>query len=202
MRPYLLLLLALTASNALAQPLGQGERDFAMSQLHATRKMVLDETAGLSPAQWNFKTSPERWSIAECVEHITLSEDSLFEMLQGKILKTPPAPEKRLVKPAEKDNKIWAALTSREQRANAPVALKPSGKWATPQAMLEHFKQSRDRVIAYVEKTPDALRNHSIPSQAFESMDGYQWILLIAGHSQRHVDQIREVKADAAYPKR
>jgi hypothetical protein len=32
------------------------------------------------------------------------------------------------------------------------------------------------------------------------NMDVYQWFLMISTHSQRHILQIREIKAHAAYP--
>ena len=31
-------------------------------------------------------------------------------------------------------------------------------------------------------------------------MDVYQWALMISTHSQRHILQIREIKANAGYP--
>jgi len=46
--------------------LTQGERDKAVAELEGSKKMFLDATKGLSAAQWNFKPSPERWSVAEC----------------------------------------------------------------------------------------------------------------------------------------
>jgi len=36
---------------------------------------------------------------------------------------------------------------------------------------------------------------------AREGCDAYQWLLLISTHRQRHILQIREVKADPKYPK-
>jgi hypothetical protein len=32
-------------------------------------------------------------------------------------------------------------------------------------------------------------------------MDGYQWILLLSSHSQRHTAQLNEVKANPNFPK-
>jgi hypothetical protein len=32
-------------------------------------------------------------------------------------------------------------------------------------------------------------------------MDVYQWFLMISSHSQRHILQIREIKAHASYPR-
>jgi len=33
-------------------------------------------------------------------------------------------------------------------------------------------------------------------------IDGYQWILFTVGHCERHLAQLKEVKTDAAYPKK
>ena len=76
MRALLCLLLLLPVAGA-AQPLTQGERNRAMSELHATRKQFLDAIEGLTPAQWNFKPAGGGWSVAETAEHIAVSEDEL-----------------------------------------------------------------------------------------------------------------------------
>jgi len=34
-----------------------------------------------------------------------------------------------------------------------------------------------------------------------KNLDGYEFILFIAGHSERHTKQIAEVKADPNFPK-
>src|SRR6267378_2316111 len=85
----------LALATAFAAPLEQGERDRAMSHLHATRKAFLDSVAGLSEAQWNFKAGPDRWSIAECAEHIALSEDFIFGVVTKLVMKSTATPEKR-----------------------------------------------------------------------------------------------------------
>jgi hypothetical protein len=35
-----------------------------------------------------------------------------------------------------------------------------------------------------------------------QGSDAYQWALLISTHEQRHILQIREIKADARFPKK
>ncbi len=52
----------------------------------------------------------------------------------------------------------------------------------------------------YLKTTPD-LRAHAADSPMGVKLDGYEWILLIAGHSERHTKQILEVKADPNFPK-
>lgn len=34
-----------------------------------------------------------------------------------------------------------------------------------------------------------------------EMADGFAWVILLAGHSERHAAQIREVAADPGFPK-
>jgi hypothetical protein len=58
-----------------AQQLSQTDKDKALQLLESTRKDVLDPIKGLSDAQWNFKIVPDRWSAAECIEHIAAAED-------------------------------------------------------------------------------------------------------------------------------
>jgi hypothetical protein len=183
-----------------AAPLTQGERDRAMSELHATRKLFLDSIAGLSGEQWNFKPGPNRWSVAEVAEHIAVSEQSLFEFVTGKVMKTPPVPTSPEAR--AQDERLLKALVDRSDRATAPPLLRPSARWNSQQALLADFTKDRDRTIAFVETTPEDLRGHSVPHPVFQSLDAYQWILLIAGHSHRHILQIREVKADPRFPRR
>ena len=63
---------------AAAQTLSQADRDRGMQYLESTKQGVLDATAGLSEAQWNFKPAPDRWSIAEVTEHIAAAEDFIL----------------------------------------------------------------------------------------------------------------------------
>jgi hypothetical protein len=193
-------MLWLTAAAVGAGPLSQGERDRAMSSLHASRKMLLDELANVSDAQWRFKPAPERWSVAECAEHIALSEDRIFQLVMEKILKSPAAPDKSTDEQKAKDAKVLELIANRSRKGQAPEFLKPAGKWKSRNELIEHFKQSRDRTIAYIEKTDASLRDHFAPHPAMEVLDAYQWILLISAHSERHTRQIREVEADPNFP--
>ena len=184
-----------------ADTLTQGDRDFAMSNLHATRKLFLDSVAGLTPAQWNFKSAPDRWSIAECAEHIALAEDGISASAKA-TLKSPAEPDKALRgnEARARDQKIIDAVVDRSHKAQAPEPLRPKHKFATPQEAVEHFRQARDANIDYIEKTSDDLRSHFAPSP-LGPIDGYDWFLFMSAHTERHTNQIKEVKADPNFPK-
>jgi hypothetical protein len=183
-----------------AQTLTQHDRDFAMSHLHATRKMFLDSVANLTPEQWTFKAAPERWSIAECAEHIAAAEDFIFGLVTNQVMKSAADPAKK-AEVKGKDEIIVKQVADRSQKFKAPDVIAPKQRWSTPDAIISHFKESRDRSIAYVETTQDDLRDHFAPHPVAGTLDGYQWILLMSAHSERHTEQINEVKGDPKYPK-
>ena len=190
---------ALALALAFAEPLSQTDRDKAMSHFHATRKVFLDSVAGLSDAQWNFKPSPQRWSIAECAEHIAVSEDALFEMVQ-QVLRLPAEPAKKAMVRG-KDEMILRTMPDRSVKAQAPEFLQPKRRWPDRQSLIAHFKESRDRNIAYLQTTGDDLRSHFLEHPAFKTLDTYQMMLLISAHCERHTLQIDEVKKDPNFPK-
>lgn len=193
--------LAFLAASALlpAQTLDKHDREFGMSALHASRKVFLDAVAGLSPAQWNYKAQPASWSIAECAEHIALSEEYLFDLATVKMLRSPATPEKA-AEVKGKDEVILKVIPDRSQKAQAPEALRPSGRWKTPQEAVAAFKKMRDAHIRYVETTQDPLRVHFQAHPAVGLIDSYQWLLLMSAHTERHTNQILEVKASPGYP--
>jgi len=188
------------AAPAFPQGLSKEEREVAINDLQATRKLFLDSIANLSEAQWNFKPAPDVWSVAEVAEHIAVSEDTLFDLVTERIMKSPAQPERR-AEVKGKDTIVLEKVVDRSQKAQAPEILRPTHRWPTQQALVDHFKESRDRTIGYVEHTDDALRDHFFDHPLLGAMDGYQWLLLITAHSHRHTLQIEEVKANANFPK-
>lgn len=190
---------ALFVNASSAQTLSQGERDRAMSYLHATRKQFLDIVQTVSDKQFRFKPGPDRWSLAEVAEHITLAENMIFGAAQ-KALETPRvnvAPEEY----KKKDELIIKMVPDRSRRAQAPEQIRPSGKFATRPVLVEEFKSRRDRTIEFVKTTKAEVRNHTSPHPLLGPIDAYEWVLFIAAHSDRHIQQMREVMGDAKFPK-
>jgi hypothetical protein len=197
-----LLLIAGVAVAADSPTLTQADRDKAVAELKGSQRVFLDATKGLSPAQWNFKSAPDRWSVAECAEHIALAEGFIFGVISEKVMKAPATPEKRdAVK--GKDELIVPMLQDRSHKATAPEPIDPVKRPMSPEDSLKLFQDSRARTINYVTTTQDDLRNHfsDHPAPAIGTLDGYQWILFISGHTRRHTLQILEVKADPNFPK-
>lgn len=199
----LLVIFALTMTLAAAAPtLTQAERDSAVAELQGSRQAFLDATKGLTPAQWAFKAGPDRWSIAECAEHIALSEDFIFGVVTDRVLKSAPAPEKRAAVKG-KDEMLVKMLQDRTHKATAPEPIDPVKKPMAAEDSVKQFLASRAHTIEFIKTTQEDLRDHfqDHPAPPIGTLDAYQWILLISGHSRRHTLQILEVKADPNFPK-
>jgi len=176
------------------------EREFALKQYETTRDNFLKSIAGLSQKQWTFKPAPDRWSVAEVAEHITVSESTLMGLIQKQVMQSPAAPEKR-EQVKGKDEMILQRMPDRSHKAQAPEILRPTGRWATEADLTKAFEQSRQANIDYIRTTSDDLRDHFFDHPAFGTLDGYQWLLLLSAHSARHTAQIEEVKANPNFPK-
>jgi hypothetical protein len=191
--------LAFAAANVRAQETTQADKDKALAYLESTKKGVLDATKGLSEAQWNFKPASDRWSVAECVEHIAAAEDFIRGMAVDKVMKAPAAPGRDT---AKIDAGIVAMIPDRSQKAQAPDELKPTNRFGSPEGSLKHFVESRTATENFLKDTPD-LRAHAVDSPiGGPKLDAYEWVLFVSAHSQRHTKQIEEVKANLNFPKK
>ena len=180
-----------------AQNLSQADLDRGLQYLETTKKNIVDATRGLSEAQWNFRASPFKWSIAQVMEHIAASEDLLREMAEQQIKQAPAGPERDLKKT---DDQVLEVVPDRSRKFQAPEQLRPRNQFGSPEAALKHFLESRAKTVELMKKTPD-LRAHVVDSGLFGKLDAYERILFVAAHSERHTKQLLEVKADPKFPK-
>jgi len=94
MKPILLLLLTTSAANAQRLWTAADQR-YTVDNLRRTRNDLTREVENLTDAQWHFRESPERWSIAEVVEHLGTWEIAL-PAKSAKASETHPAPTSHL----------------------------------------------------------------------------------------------------------
>ena len=193
-----LVLALLSAGVARAQELTSADKERALQYLESTKKGIEDATRGLSAAQWNFKAGPDRWSVAEVMEHIAAAEDLIRGMIIEKSMKGGPPEPGRDVKKI--DDAVVAMIPDRSHKAQAPDALKPTNRFASPEGSLKYFLESRAQTEEFLNNTPD-LRQHVTDSPLGMKLDAYEWVLFLTAHSERHFKQMQEVKSDPNFPK-
>src|SRR5207245_1596209 len=103
------------AAGAPAQEVTQAEKDRALQYLETTKRNILDATKGLSEAQWNFKPGPDRWSVAQVMEHIAAAEDFILETTKEKVMTSPAGEAGRDVK--KTDEAVLMRVPDRSHKA-------------------------------------------------------------------------------------
>jgi uncharacterized damage-inducible protein DinB len=187
-------------SNLHAQPiLTPEQRKSATDYLETTKREFLKSIEGLTDAQLTFKAKETKWCIMDCAEHIALAERSLFSVIQKSLNEPADSLNKKHLRMTEK--KIITRLTFRRIKVKAPEKIKPSGTFATIEAIKQAFTTQRDSAIQYVATTVAPLHYHFWKHPATGKIDLYQTIILMSAHTKRHILQIEEVKKQSKFPK-
>jgi hypothetical protein len=175
------------------------DRKALLAHLETTQKKFLASIQGLSEAQWRWKPAPDRWSVAEVSEHITLSESTLRTLVTDQVMKAPASPDV-LAKTQGKEALILKAVPDRTQKAQAPEMLLPKGKFPTAAATVAAFNEARAQTIALAKDASKDLRAYAMVNPAVQEADAYQWLLFLSAHTERHTKQIEEVKGTTGFP--
>ncbi|MEO7983056.1 MAG: DinB family protein [Bacteroidota bacterium] len=174
------------------------ERKFGIGIMKDTRDNAVSATKGLSEAQYNFKPAPERWSVKECMYHIAGAEKLLWTLFEN-TMKVPANPEKR-AEIKMTDEQVIKMIEDRSVKAQAPEPIQPKNTGFTVLTdAVEDFKKHRGEHIKYLKNSTEDLRNH-VAQLPVGYIDCYQLLLFIAAHSNRHTQQMNEVKASPGFP--
>jgi len=174
------------------------ERETLLKNLEESRERLLLMAKNLSRDQLHFRPAPDRWTVAECLEHISLVEARVLGAIQ-KTLEAGPDPSKRSALEG-KDDAIIPGAVARITRFKAPEHVLPTGRCPDDQ-LLKEFEGTRQQTRSFAASTTADLRHHFYKHPALGDLDLYQWMLLIAGHCDRHRVQSEEVMASPDFPR-
>lgn len=195
MRHVLLAVAALVAVPApmAADPLSDGDRQRVLAHFAMTDAWLASEIAGLTPAQQAWRPGPDAWSVTDVVEHLAVAEAQYWTQLQASL--TQPLGQKSSV---GDDRILWYGI-DRTNRARTGEARVPTGRYASTAAALADFEKQRAVMREFARTTKEDLRGRLLKDS---QMDVYQWLVMISAHSQRHILQVREIKAAPGFPAR
>jgi hypothetical protein len=179
-------------SVARAGPMTDLERQRLIAHMQMTAGWLADEVSGLTAPQLAFRRAPGEWSIAQVLDHLLVVAPIYWSDLQNAMKGKPRAG----TTDTTDDNILWYGI-DRTYREKAIPTEVPKGDVTDARQALAEYRKHHDRLLEYIRTTKDDLRAHVVPRQG---SDAYQWALLISTHEQRHILQIREIKADKRFP--
>jgi hypothetical protein len=207
------------------EALSETDRTFLVEYLVRTQRMFRDEISGLTEEQWRFKPLPQRWSVAECAEHIVLAERWLMSQFHETFAKTQepayifhwrkprPRPKDFRVVPRSERAEAYRDRIARETdrskvdpsrppEGDPPEAsLAPAFRYSAPEEAITALDAVRGETIAFVRTTRlDLYNNYVYPGTSTLLLDGFEYLLRVPAHAERHIAQMQEVKAHARFP--
>jgi hypothetical protein len=199
--PAILIVLALrlsaaSATGGSATGMTDDDREHLLVHFEMTGQVLAELVRGLSPAQLEYKASPDRWSIRECVSHLAVAEPDYWRDLMKAVKASPDMKDK---KSSNTDADILWYGIDRVVHTKTGGGHEKVDTYKDLGVALAKFQALRATMIEYIKSTQDDLRAHSFGSR--EPIDCWQWMLEISTHAERHIQQIREIKADPNFPK-
>jgi hypothetical protein len=146
---------------------------------HAAVTEVPPERTGVCPG-------PERWSVFQIVEHVAVAEHGMFRMLSA------ATPLKISLEDPAKEAFIASRADDREARFVAPDRAKPTGRFADLTEALNRFAAARQKTIQFATETELDLCGVTAMHPGFGPVNGYELLMIMAGHARRHARQIEE----------
>lgn len=178
----------------------EADRIYLVENLIRSREELVKETAGLTEQQWKFKESPDRWSINEVVEHIGIWEMLLmYDITRG--LRAGIVPE--LAMAAQADSIPLSFIM--EQTVHHSADYTKPFTYTVPMGLNELrsnvalFLKLRNESIKYLETAKEDLRRYSRPHDKSSSL--HHAYIIVFGHTDRHLRQIRNIKKHPNFPK-
>ena len=173
----------------------EADRSYTVDNLKRTRDELTRETQNLTNAQWHFHESPDRWSIAEVVEHLALWEISWAREI-GMGIRNKPQPE---LNQTSKPDSYYAEWIMEPTPHKSPDFSRPSG-FIEGKNNLLFFTKLRDQTIDFVNTTQADMRAHFELTATDNPRNMHQVYIYQWGHVDRHLRQIRKIKAHPNYP--
>ncbi|MFJ8101940.1 DinB family protein [Lysinibacillus sp. NPDC096212] len=157
-------------------------------RLCETRNNLLEEIKVLSDTQLNAKPDANSWSIAQVCHHLALVEESSVKAIAWGL-------KQEDNKQTERKN--VQLIVDRTKKISAPKIVEPTEGFFTVQQIIELLDDSRKKLTTFLNtiEDPSILAEKSVKHPAIGELPLDQWVEQIHFHEQRHIEQIKEIKA-------
>ena len=167
-----------------------------LARLDDSRLVLRAAVDGVPEARRGLRPSPDRWSVAEVLEHLAKVDHLFAERIAVAVRKARAAglaSEQSARQPLPPE--VVRRMQDRTERRPARDDAMPTGA-VDPGTAWDDLDRAREEVrSAIVAADGLALGDVKAEHRFFGPLTVYQWVELTAAHEIRHADQIREIGA-------
>jgi hypothetical protein len=175
-------------------------------ELGAIAGAVRNEFGGLTVEQLNWKPSPDRWSVAQCLDHLITGNREYFPIFDSIVSgrKKTAFLERLPLLPTLWGKFMIKSLDPKSTRKfKAPANLQPASS-DLPAAIVEQFGEQQTQFAGWMDKMKDldldriVITSPVLKLIIYSVLDSYRFLVL---HEQRHFQQAQRVMAESNFPK-
>ena len=164
-----------------------------LARLSAERAALVQRLAKIPVALQNERPSPERWSIAEVLEHLVRIETGLTKLFMIKGQAPPPDDLPAPAPEASGTPALGKRIRDRSQKIEAPERVRPAGALSAESALAQLQAARAGLLSAFASANADALDRVTHPHPVFGPLTLRSWMALTSDHEARHAAQIGEI---------
>lgn len=163
--------------------------------------------ADLTESQLNWKPAADKWSIAQCLDHLAVSSaefNSLFTEAITRGLRKWPVKDATTYRPSMVGGWLIKQIVPENPRkVSAPKVFKPSDS-SLIQGALEKFLKQEELFLGFVQQAKGLDYNKTrlrSPVTALMRYSVADAFVITVVHGRRHLAQARRVSAESNFPK-
>ena len=164
------------------------------------RRRLEDAVASVPPSLRERKPAPDRWSVSEVVEHLSIVEHGVAALLARKVTAArangvgPDPVTSSVVSTYDRPD----AVVDRSVRISAPAAVQPTGSVGAT-AGTEALAEAHAAMMSSLHDANGVnLEGLMATHPALGPLNMYHWVIALALHDDRHAAQIREIGQSVA----
>jgi len=175
----------------------------ATTELRTVAEDALAAFGSLSAVQLNWKPAAESWSIAQCLDHLILTNGQMISTIEPKIA----GAGNSLVERFSLLSGFFGSYITRTLKDDAKKVKAPSEKIVPPSDIdadiVAQFCEEQKKVIATITNAGKLDQDKTILTSPFMSLLTYSLrdaLEIIVEHEKRHIRQAKRVKEAAGFP--
>ncbi len=166
------------------------EKEELISVLQSNQDRLLLVLDAINADLFLHRSSDDKWSVAELVEHIILVEKSVLKGIQKK----GATPSEQEIASALDHSQMKEKAHDRSRKIDAPDPFIPKNIFASKETAIVAFKEHRKNIGEFITTTTLPLKQIGFPHFIFGMLNGMSWFLFMAEHCERHILQMEEIK--------
>lgn len=163
------------------------QKSYYLNELARSKTELIHALEQVSEKEFQKKLLPDSWTIAEILEHIVKVESAIIANLKKLLAeKSESLPEQNL-----SDEEVLTLSANTQIKVKAAPVFLPTGELKNKQTAIALFEKTRVSTEEFIAHVEDDFEVVAFPHARLGMLNGPNWLVFIAGHCLRHVEQMK-----------